>query len=84
MKISVKKSGGFAGISMPAKVLETTDQSIKDLAYEALEAPGGSRGMDMMSYEITIEEDGQVPQVLNIKNQLPSEKASALIDMVCK
>ena len=61
MKIIVRQSGGFAGITLPSKVLETDDEQIKILAREVLNDPTGSNDVaDGIFYEITVEEDGKI------------------------
>lgn len=85
MKISIVRSGGFGGISMPAKVMETNDEEVKELVKEALAAPnsaGGEPVVDGFSYDITIEESGEATKTIRVKDQDPHLNVQKLIDHV--
>ena len=64
MKIVINRSGGFANISMPAKVVETDDKEIKELVRQAVSASTDDSDehpvVDGFIYDISIEEDGKM------------------------
>lgn len=59
MKITVKRSSGFAGIQMPAKVLDTEDPLLMEEARMIVSKdwPAGTSNPDGMEYEISVEEN---------------------------
>lgn len=59
MRISIKRSGGFSGVQMPPKILETDDEEMKLLAREVVASASDNNLVDGMQYDITIEEDGK-------------------------
>jgi hypothetical protein len=83
MKITVVRSGGFTGISMPPKVLETEDAELQALALETVATASieTERGLDMMQYTITIENGNDGHKLLFMDRLLP-EKAQKLVDYV--
>lgn len=60
MKITVKRSGGFSGISMPAKTIDTDDAETVALAEQILGFTMCDDGKttDGMQYDITFD-DGE-------------------------
>ncbi len=60
MKITIKRSGGFAGIQMPPKVLETDDPKTIDEMHQIMHPhyKVESYLADGMQYDITVEEHG--------------------------
>jgi hypothetical protein len=83
MKISIARSGGFSGISLPAKVLQTTDEAIISLCKEVLKTWKDETpyGMDLLSYSITID-NGTESSLIQIQDRLLPEKVQELVNLV--
>lgn len=79
MRITIKRSGGVAGIQMPPKVLETDDNEIKTLVHEVLLLTSDNTIADGMVYDITIEEGDETKSVC-LHGE--SEKLFALVNKV--
>lgn len=62
MKISIVQSGGFAGITLPPKVLETDDPEIKQAA-QSLSSSSSNTVYDGFTYDISIEENNTTKYV---------------------
>ncbi len=85
MKVTVKRSGGFAGIQMPAKVLEVDDDEIlMELGNAAWTSKDDKTdfGMDMMAYEITTEAPGRDPEVMSFTDRTLPPAVQTLVDYV--
>lgn len=87
MKITVTRSGGFAGITMPPKSLETDDKDVMSLAEAVaseLDHIGNHVTPDGMTYEIFIEDEGHTPRAISITKGEPTNAQQKLIDLVIK
>jgi hypothetical protein len=66
VRLQVRRTGGFAGIAREGPVLDTDPlapdeaRALHELVEEAalgeVSAPGGSRGPDRFSYEVTVDD----------------------------
>lgn len=82
MKITVIRSGGFAGIVFPAKVLETNDNNIFSLVDRVMSSNVNDVVVDGLVYDIKVEyNDGSVKNLL-VKNQKFNNDIKSLIDLV--
>ncbi len=85
MKITVTRSGGFAGIPLPPKTLISSSESVIALTKEAYSSKDSetSAGFDMMGYDIYIE-DGEDRSEMSFRNRRLPNKVEELVDLVMR
>ncbi len=83
MKISVKRTGGYAGLpedlaaintaALPVAVAQQVEQMVQEIRFFDLPAvvSGGTIGADLFNYEVTITEDDRHHTVVFVDNDSP-------------
>lgn len=82
MKISISRSGGFSGISLPTKALDTADPTIIARAWAVAALTDSPAVADGLTYTISITGDDGKVQTKTLHGEVDNEDFQELLRAV--